>query len=177
MGVTQAEKKLDTLLDLLLSEAIGQDEYASKKQSLVNHKADLKAKLAELEADTANRFEPVEEFINALKQGAFLASQGTAEEKRDFLKRIGSNFTVVGQTLSVEFKNPWKSAANFTSPLLAQNPFWRESSSKSNWRRERDSNPRKDCSFTGLANLRFRPLSHLSKTGRPAVCPMFSGQW
>ncbi len=31
------------------------------------------------------------------------------------------------------------------------------------WRRERDSNPRKDCSFTGLANLRFRPLSHLSK--------------
>ncbi|MDB6067711.1 MAG: hypothetical protein JWR26_3919 [Pedosphaera sp.] len=30
------------------------------------------------------------------------------------------------------------------------------------WRRERDSNPRKDCSFTGLANLRFRPLSHLS---------------
>ena len=30
------------------------------------------------------------------------------------------------------------------------------------WRRERDSNPRKDYSFTGLANLRFRPLSHLS---------------
>jgi hypothetical protein len=33
---------------------------------------------------------------------------------------------------------------------------------KIKWRRERDSNPRKDCSFTGLANLRFRPLSHLS---------------
>src|SRR5579863_9266283 len=35
------------------------------------------------------------------------------------------------------------------------------------WRRERDSNPRKDCSFTGLANLRFRPLSHLSKPNCP----------
>jgi hypothetical protein len=34
------------------------------------------------------------------------------------------------------------------------------------WRRERDSNPRKDCSFTGLANLRFRPLSHLSEAQR-----------
>src|SRR4051812_39822118 len=32
------------------------------------------------------------------------------------------------------------------------------------WRRERDSNPRKDYSFTGLANLRFRPLSHLSRS-------------
>jgi site-specific DNA recombinase len=160
--LAQSEKRLDTLLDLVLSEAIGQDEYASKKQALLNQKTKIKEKLATLEADTANRFEPVEEFLKALKQGAFLASQGSEEEKRDFLKNIGSNFTVVNQTLSVEFKNHWNCAAKFTSPLLAQNPFWCESSSKSNWRRERDSNPRKDCSFTGLANLRFRPLSHLS---------------
>ena len=72
-----------------MSEAIGQDEYASKKQALLNQKADLKEKLATLEADTANRFEPVEEFLKALKQAAFLASQGSEEEKRDFLKKIG----------------------------------------------------------------------------------------
>ena len=48
--------------------------------------------------------------------------------------------------------------------------FGRRGGREKNWRREGDSNPRKDCSFTGLANLRFRPLSHLSgqsEEGKP----------
>ena len=140
--LAQCEKKLDMLLDLALSAAIGQDEYASKKQTLVNQKTEIKEKLTKLEEDTTNRFEPVEEFLKGLKQGALVASQGSMEEKRDFLKKIGSNFTVAAQTLCVEFKNHWKDAAKFTSPLIAQNPFWIESSLNSKWRRERDSNPR-----------------------------------
>ena len=35
------------------------------------------------------------------------------------------------------------------------------------WRRERDSNPRWDFSHAGLANLCFRPLSHLSAQCMP----------
>ena len=36
-------------------------------------------------------------------------------------------------------------------------------------RRGRDSNPRYSCPYTDLANLRFRPLSHLSPKTR--TCP------
>ena len=42
------------------------------------------------------------------------------------------------------------------------------------WRRGRDSNPRKDYSFTGLANLRFRPLSHLSSGPETQTPEIFS---
>jgi hypothetical protein len=56
-GLSQCDKKLALLLDMRLNSLIEEAEYVSKKQLLVNHKADFKASLTAFEVDQENRFE------------------------------------------------------------------------------------------------------------------------
>jgi hypothetical protein len=46
-----------------------------------------------------------------------LLSEGKPEQKRDFLKKIGSNFQVAEKSLSVKLLNPWQFVADFNSDL------------------------------------------------------------
>lgn len=122
----------------------------------------MKGKLESFEQNRKERFEPAIAFVKEAKEATCFLAEKNSAKNRDFRRKIGSNLPLSEKTLSVQFKNPWKILSGFnfdnTPPLAHQH----EISSKQNWRRERDSNPRKDYSFTGLANLRFRPLSHLS---------------
>ena len=81
-------------------------------------------------------------FILEAKDATILLAEGNQEKKRDFLKKIGSNFQVADKSLAVEFKNPWSLLADFNSDLSNTHARQRVKSEKSNWRRERDSNPR-----------------------------------
>lgn len=85
--VVMCEKQIDLLLDMRLNEQISEPEYVSKKLILVNHKADLRAKLDAFEHNRKNRFEPVIQFVLEAKQATFLLSEGKPERKRDFLKK------------------------------------------------------------------------------------------
>jgi hypothetical protein len=116
-------------------------KYVSKKHDLVNQKAELKGKLEALEHKRQNRFEPAIRFISEAKRATILLSTGKPEEKRDFLRKIGSNFQVAEKSLAVEFKNPWNLLAEFNSDLTTSNARQRENPSKDLWRREGDSNP------------------------------------
>jgi len=42
-----------------------------------------------------------------------LLAEGNQEKKRDFLKKIGSNFQMADKSLAVEFKKPWNLLAEF----------------------------------------------------------------
>jgi hypothetical protein len=116
-------------------------EYVSKKHALVNQKAELRGTLEAFEHNRQNRFEPAIQFVLEAKQSTILLSQGKPEQKRDFLKKIGSNLKLAEKTLAVEFKTPWNLLAEFNSDLMNTNARQRESVSKENWRREGDSNP------------------------------------
>ena len=89
--IADCEKQTDLLLDMRLNEQISETEYVSKKQILVNRKAELRGKLEALEDNRSKRFEPAIAFVKALKNTSFLLAEGKPEEKRDFLKKIGSN--------------------------------------------------------------------------------------
>jgi len=152
--ITTCEKQIDLLLDMRLNEQIGESEYVSKKHVLVNQKAELKGKLEAFERNRQNRFEPAIRFILEAKDATILLSTGKPEQKRDYLKKIGSNFQLADKSLAVEFKNPWNLLAEFNSDLTTTNTRLREFSKKSEWRREGDSNPRYDsphhlCVFIG----------------------------
>ena len=136
------EKQIDLLLDMRLNEQISEPEYVSKKHALVNQKAELRGTLEAFEHNRQNRFEPAIQFVLEAKQSTILLSQGKPEQKRDFLKKIGSNLQLAEKTLAVEFKNPWNLLAEFNSDLMNTNARQREISQKENWRREGDSNPR-----------------------------------
>ena len=81
-------------------------------------------------------------WLNRCKDATILFAEGNQEKKRDFLKKIGSNFQVADKSLAVEFKNPWNLLADFNSDLSNTHARQRVKSEKSNWRREGDSNPR-----------------------------------
>ena len=140
--ITTCEKQIDLLLDMRLNEQIGESEYVSKKHVLVNQKAELKGKLEAFERNRQNRFEPAIRFILEAKDATILLSTGKPEQKRDYLKKIGSNFQLADKSLAVEFKNPWNLLAEFNSDLTTTNTRLREFSKKSEWRREWDLNPR-----------------------------------
>ena len=136
------EKQIDLLLDMRLNEQISEPEYLSKKSILVNRKADLRGKIAAFEQNQRNRLEPAIRFILEAKQATFLLSEGKPEGKRDFLKKIGSNFQVAEKSLTVELKKPWSYLADFNSEPSNTFAAGDQISEKSRWRRGGDSNPR-----------------------------------
>ena len=105
-GSETCEKQKDLLLDMRLNEQIGETEDVSKKHVLVNQKAELRGKLEAFERNRQNRFEPAIPLVSEAKQAAFLLAEEYQEMKRDFLKKISSNFQVADKSLAVEFKKP-----------------------------------------------------------------------
>ena len=141
-SLATCERQLDLLLDLRLSEQISEPEYVSKKHTLVNRKAELRGKLESFETNQRNRFEPAIRFVLEAKQGAKLVLEGNPEQKRDFLKKVGSNLKLAEKSLAVDFRNPWQFVADFNSDRASSLARQRENPENRNWRRERDSNPR-----------------------------------
>ena len=139
--LTTCEKQTDLLLDMRLNEQISENEYISKKCALVNQKAELKGKLEAFEQNRKNRFEPAIAFIKEAKDATFLLAEGNSAQKRDFLKKIGSNFQMAEKSLAVEFKKPWNLLAEFNSDLTSSHARQREISPNLRWRRGGDSNP------------------------------------
>jgi hypothetical protein len=60
--------------------------------------------LEAFEHNRQNRIEPAIRFILEAKQATILLAGGNSEQKRDFLKKIGSNFHLVEKSLAVELK-------------------------------------------------------------------------
>jgi len=114
-ALSDCDAKLDALLDMILDKTISQAEYQSKKETLLNQKADIREKLVALDDQRAGRFEPVVEFLKEAKQAVFLTEQKNPDACRDFLKKNGSNLFLTDQRIRVEFKNPWNIIANFNS--------------------------------------------------------------
>ena len=141
-ALAACERQIDLLLDLRLSEQISEPEYVSKKHTLVNRKAELRGKLESFEANRRNRFEPAIRFVLEAKQGAKLVLEGNPEQKRDFLKKVGSNLRLAEKSLAVDFRNPWQFVADFNSDPALSLARQRENGENLNWRRGRDSNPR-----------------------------------
>ncbi len=128
------DKQADLLLDMRLSEQIGETEYVSKKHTLVNRKAEIRGKLEAFETNRLNRFEPAIRFVLEAKHGANLLAEGNPEHKRDFLKKTGSNFFVAGQALTVTFLTHWQLVADFNSVLTSPLARQRENCENQKWR-------------------------------------------
>ena len=142
MELARCDTKLDTLLDLMLNQAISQDEYRPKKETLLKEKASLREKITALEQGAVKRFEPAIRFVKSLTQGHLESSESTSEQNRDRLKKVGSNLLLANGTLSVSFKNRWEIVSEWNSSLRSSEKTSEQNPVHSKWRRERDSNPR-----------------------------------
>ncbi len=135
-------KKMNALLDLVISGQITQDEYAQKKRSFLNEKRDLQDKVAAFERQSVNRFEPEINFYREAAHVGEVLEGGKPEEKREILKKIGSNLRIGRKRLSFEFKKPWVFLPNFNFSRANISENNSEKQKCEIWRRGRDSNPR-----------------------------------
>ncbi len=136
-------KKMNALLDLILSGQITQDEYAQKKRSFFNEKRDLQEKVAAFERQSVNRFEPEIEFYRDAAHVGEILERGKSDENREILKKIGSNFQIGRKVLSFEFKKPWEFLPNFNFLRAQNSERILKNQQCENLRRGRDSNPRR----------------------------------
>ena len=134
---------LNLLLDMVLSGKLTQDEYVQKKFVIINDKKEIQDKLAAFARQSVNRFEPEINFYREAVHVGELAESGKAEENREKLKKIGSNFRIGRRRLSVEFKKPWEFIFNFNSARAEIINFNSDFLKSKKVRRGRDSNPRR----------------------------------
>jgi site-specific DNA recombinase len=106
------EDKLDTLLDAHLDGTITKEEYTAKKQKILNDKVEISEKLSDFERKGNHWLEPAKNFILAAKQAEIIALQENLFEKKDFLKKIGSNRILRERDVFVIAEMPWKILAN-----------------------------------------------------------------
>ena len=89
--IKEVENKLDKLLDAHLDNTISKQEYAAKKEKLINHKIEITEKLGDFERKGNNWLEPARNFILAAKQAKNIAEGKNLSAKKDFFQKIGSN--------------------------------------------------------------------------------------
>jgi len=106
--IKRIEDKLDTLLDAHLDGTITKEEYTAKKQKILNQKIEISEKLKDFEQNGNHWLEPAKKFILDSKQAEIIALQENLFEKKDFLKKIGSNRILRERELIFEPRGAWQ---------------------------------------------------------------------
>ena len=124
--IKSVEETLDRLLDAHLDSTITSEEYIAKKQKLLNQKIDFSEKLKDFERKGNRWLELSKQFILDSNQAIIIASEENLEDKRDFLKKIGSNPRLASRSLLLDFKNPWRILAETPVASLCDAPHFGE---------------------------------------------------
>ena len=112
---SQIEKykdKLDKLLELQLSGVISTEEYTEKKQKILNQKIEISEKLKTFQQKGFSWLEPAKRFILEANEAKNVALKGNLVEKRDFLKKVGSNLVLINQQIKYFPRGAWKILGN-----------------------------------------------------------------
>ena len=108
LQIEDFNNRIEKLLDAHLDGLIPKDEYTTKKQKILNQKIDLEEKLRDFEQRGNHWLEPMRLFILDSKQATIIASEENLEDKKNFLKKIGSNPLLASRTLLFFPKKSWE---------------------------------------------------------------------
>ena len=92
------------------------------------------------------------EFILTANQAQIAALRGNFSEKKNFLKKIGSNPLLRERLVFVEYKNSWKLLENSSAEARGEAPSEAGNQNFTNWLRDLDSN--QDYQIQSLAAYR-----------------------
>jgi DNA invertase Pin-like site-specific DNA recombinase len=106
--IAATDDKLKRLMAAYLDQALSLDEYRQLKTNLLSERVTLKQELSTLEKNRTGWFEPAGCFLKSLREATLLTSSDDDTKKRDFFRKVGSNFTVTHKVLNFNFREPWK---------------------------------------------------------------------
>ncbi len=101
------DEKTKRLLDAYLEQTISHEEYTEVKQKIINQKVEINEELQKVGNRGNNRLELFRQWIFDAYSGNSVALSGNLEEKRSFLRKIGSDFPIVGQKPAILLAEPW----------------------------------------------------------------------
>jgi len=110
--IRECKNKLDKLLDLQLSGTISTEEYAEKKQKILNQKIEISERLKDFQQKGYFWLEPAKNFILSANEAKNVASDGTLAEKAQLLKKVGSNLVLENQNIKYFPRGAWKILGN-----------------------------------------------------------------
>lgn len=151
----EIEKQLKRLLDLLVVERIGDEEYKAKKSELIAEKQALKEKLNDRDSGVAQALQRAEAFFNEAHSVYEAFKMGSVEAQKKLIARIGWNLRLKDQKLQWEYRKPFNFLVE-RSPVESRElqtvgtpeivdvarEFRLKPSLIASWRAGRDSNPR-----------------------------------
>jgi len=118
--IKDSDDKLEKLLDAHLNNDVSREEYLQKKQKILNQKIEISEKLRDFQQNENRWLERAKTFILEANQVQIAARGDNLEEKRDFLKKVGSNIILENQNIKYFPREAWKILGNL--PLFAAEP-------------------------------------------------------
>jgi DNA invertase Pin-like site-specific DNA recombinase len=118
-ALTTCRRKLDNLNQMRLNDLIDDEEYSVEKRKLAEEKIGLEKKISEgCQPDTLDAAEETLTFAN-LARDRF--QNGSIEDKRAILMRIGSNFLLKDRILLIQAKKPISSIEKTLQAIKDEN--------------------------------------------------------
>ena len=102
------------MLDGYVNQVISEEDYKQKKTSLLSERMTLKEKQAKIDGKGKIWLELARTIVTSAGQASYIAREGSFEEKREFVKKIGSNFRLAGATLLFSYNLPYNFLAQKT---------------------------------------------------------------
>ena len=100
--------KLNKLLDSYLDNVVSREDYLKKKENLFSTKKTIEQKIDTLEQSPNKWLEPMREFFNdALEANKIASDNINLFQKREFLKKTGSNLTLKQRIVDCDLPDQW----------------------------------------------------------------------
>jgi site-specific DNA recombinase len=111
-AIAQVRDRLGRLTDAYIDGALDRTILEERRKGLLLEEAGLKQKLADLEEGRVTALTTLEEFLELTKTASNLYNLAICEEKRDFVKKLTSNFGVRAEKIVISLTNEAHVIAN-----------------------------------------------------------------
>ncbi len=166
--IRECELKLERLLDARLEGLISNEEYISKKQKILNQKIENEEKLRDFERKENRWLELCKQFILLANQAKDIALHGNLFEKKDFLKKIGSNLFLNQKEICFKPNGAWKILYSHTAERRSREAT---NSTHTTWLGRQDSNLRMMASKATALPLGDSPKKFILRNIPPLPIP------
>ena len=114
--LSNIDAKISKLIDIYLEGSLTPEEYKRKKEKLVNEKKELQERVRDFADEGNNWFEQAKGFVTSLTEARYVLNEGNLESKKEFLKKIGSNFILKERRLIFSTEGTFR-------PYLSNAPY------------------------------------------------------
>ncbi|MCM8819290.1 MAG: hypothetical protein NC925_00635 [Candidatus Omnitrophica bacterium] len=120
--IEELKTKISRLTDAYLDGTFELAEFQQKKSALTSEKKTLEEKLSDFERKVNHWFELARNWIIETNQAKNFVLEDNFLEMKNFLKKIGLNYQISQQKLSIDFKKPFNLLTNLPAKARGKTP-------------------------------------------------------